>query len=108
VRSVLEVIPVTMFDVLARLTALQGNTLEPLPIKIDLSELGRAAAPELRFRLAKMTHWWVATLAQGVLLISKTLLRVVEVDPRQVLETGVRSELHGLTFFPTPSPVRSR
>jgi WASH complex subunit strumpellin len=107
VRSVLEVIPVTMFDVLARLTALQGNTLEPLPIKIDLSELGRAAAPELRFRLAKMTHW-VATLAEGVLLMSKTLLGVVEVDPRQVLETGVRSELHGLTFFPTPSPVRSR
>jgi WASH complex subunit strumpellin len=82
-----------MFDVLARLTALQSNTLEPLPIKIDLRELGRAAAPELRFRLPKMTHWWVATLAQGVLLISKTLLGVVEVDPRQVLETGVRSEL---------------
>eukprot|EP00516_Mucochytrium_quahogii_P006657 CAMPEP_0203756166 /NCGR_PEP_ID=MMETSP0098-20131031/9484_1 /ASSEMBLY_ACC=CAM_ASM_000208 /TAXON_ID=96639 /ORGANISM=" , Strain NY0313808BC1" /LENGTH=1157 /DNA_ID=CAMNT_0050647929 /DNA_START=208 /DNA_END=3681 /DNA_ORIENTATION=- len=92
VCNVLEVIPKTMFDVLVRLTKLQTNQLESLPLKLDTPDLAKLAQMDLRFELAKHTNW-VSTFAQGVFAMQTTLLGVLEVNPRKILEDGIRKEL---------------
>lgn len=47
---------------------------------------------DLRYELAKLTHQ-VSVFTEGVLVMEKTLLGVIQVEPRQILEEGLRREL---------------
>lgn len=58
------------------------------------------------FQMAELSHR-VAVLAEGVAMMETTLVGVIQVDPRRLLEDGVRRELvllvakilhQGLTF----------
>ncbi len=42
--------------------------------------------------MAKLTHS-VSVLTEGVLMMKTTLVGVIKVDPKQVLEDGIRREL---------------
>lgn len=92
VRGVLEVIPKTVFTILDQIIAILTNQLQPLATKIerkylhDLSQLG------LRSELARCTHQ-VSVFTQGILSMQTTLLGIIKLDPRQVLEDGIRCEL---------------
>lgn len=47
---------------------------------------------EERFILAKRTHE-VSMLTEGMLVLDKTLMGVIEIDPKEILVDGIRKEL---------------
>ena len=47
---------------------------------------------EARFELAKKTHE-ITLLTEGMLKLDKTLMGVIELEPKEVLVVGLRNEL---------------
>eukprot|EP01083_Nonionella_stella_P029125 80259_1 len=92
VRDVLEIIPQTMFEHLREIVQLRNSTLNDLPMKLERAHLGQHAQLSARYELAKATHR-ASVLADGVLGMKQTLLGIVKVDPKQLLEDGIRKEL---------------
>lgn len=92
IRKVLQVIPETMFELLQDIAAMQTSRLRDLPAKLEKEELGEYAQFEERYSLAKNTHR-ISIFTEGVLAMDATLIGVIEVQPRQVLEDGIRREL---------------
>ena len=91
-RSVLQVIPENMFAILSEVVAIQANELTELPVKVVRTELREWSQLDPRHRLARATHR-VSVLTEGVLAMQTTLLGVVKVDPKELLEEGIRTEL---------------
>ena len=92
VRSVLEVIPATMFEILNRIITVQTSQLKELPTRLDKSQLRDVAQLGERFQLAEATHQ-VAVFTQGILAMERTFMGVIELDPKKLLEDGVRKQL---------------
>ncbi len=92
VRDVLEVIPVTVFNVLTKLIDLETRELKRIPSKVESTKLAEFAQLQLRYNIAEMTHK-ISVFTEGILMMQKTLLGVLEVEPRQILEDGIRKEL---------------
>ena len=92
VRDVLEIIPVTVFRVLTSLIKLETSDINRIPSKLETSSLSDFSQLNLRYMLAEMTHR-ISVFTEGILMMEKTLLGVLEVEPRQILEDGIRKEL---------------
>lgn len=92
VRRVLEVIPRSMFASLREIIQLQTTRLRELPTKVEKERLKEYAQLEDRFALARATHA-ISVLTEGILSMQTTLVGVIKVDPRQLLEDGLRREL---------------
>ncbi|ETW08085.1 hypothetical protein, variant [Aphanomyces invadans] len=111
VRRVMEIIPQSVFRILAGIIKLQTDHMKVIPVKIEASLLKNHAQLNERYRLARATNE-VSKYTEGILAMKKTLLGILEVDPRQVLEEGLRKELvyrvsrayHDILQFP---PVES-
>lgn len=108
VRSVMEIIPVSMFSILNDVIAVQTKQLHELPGRLEKECLRDFAQPEERYKLAKATHR-VAVFTQGIMAMKKTFMGAIEVDPWQLLEIGIRKQLvkqvatslHTILVFPT-------
>lgn len=108
VRSVMEIIPVSMFSILNDVIAVQTKQLHELPGRLEKESLRDFAQPEERYKLAKATHR-VAVFTQGIMAMKKTFMGAIEVDPWQLLEIGIRKQLvkqvatslHTILVFPT-------
>lgn len=92
VRSVLEVIPATMFEILNRIITVQTSQLKELPTRLEKSQLRDVAQLGERFQLAEATHQ-VAVFTQGILAMERTFMGVIELDPKKLLEDGIRKQL---------------
>ena len=92
VRSVLEVIPVSVFSTLNQIVAIQTNRMVPIPTRLEAKDLKDFAQLDMRYDMAKLTHE-ISRFTEGILEMEKTLLGVIQVDPRQILEEGLRREL---------------
>ena len=92
VRLVLEIIPVSVFRVLSDIEEIQTHRMIPIPIRLEAKDLKDFSQLDLRCDLAKHTHQ-VSIFTEGVLVMEKTLLGVLQVEPRQILEEGLRREL---------------
>ena len=92
VRIVLEIIPVSVFRVLKEIEQIQTHRMPPIPIRLEAKDLKEYAQLDLRFELSKLTHQ-VSVFTEGVLVMEKTLLGVIQVEPRQILQEGLRREL---------------
>ena len=92
IRRVLDVIPVTMFGQLRKIIELQTGALAPLPPRVEKSLLKEYAQLDARFELARLTHT-ISVFTEGILAMDRTLVGVIEVDPKALLEDGVRKEL---------------
>eukprot|EP00455_Lapot_gusevi_P055397 TRINITY_DN9002_c0_g1_i3.p1 TRINITY_DN9002_c0_g1~~TRINITY_DN9002_c0_g1_i3.p1 ORF type:complete len:733 (-),score=209.92 TRINITY_DN9002_c0_g1_i3:77-2275(-) len=92
VRQVLEVIPQSMFRTLSEIINIQTYQLKPMPMKSERQYLKDFAQLDLRYNLARATHQ-VSVFTEGILAMEKTLYGVIEVDPKQMLEDGIRKEL---------------
>nr|CCA20608.1 PREDICTED: hypothetical protein [Albugo laibachii Nc14] len=92
VRRVMEVIPQSVFRILAGIIKLQNDHMKPIPVKFENTLLKNHAQLNERYRLARATNE-VSKYTEGILAMKKTLLGIIEVDPRQVLEDGLRKEL---------------
>ena len=91
-RRVMEVIPAVVFSTLEGAIRLQTRDMAPLPIRFELGALRDLAQGDARHDLARRTHL-ISVFTEGVLAMKKTLLGVIQVDPRQILNDGIRSHL---------------
>eukprot|EP00013_Stygamoeba_regulata_P029964 CAMPEP_0177666190 /NCGR_PEP_ID=MMETSP0447-20121125/21451_1 /TAXON_ID=0 /ORGANISM="Stygamoeba regulata, Strain BSH-02190019" /LENGTH=1237 /DNA_ID=CAMNT_0019172325 /DNA_START=97 /DNA_END=3811 /DNA_ORIENTATION=- len=92
VRRVLEIIPRSMFRILSQVIVLQTTHLQDLPTKVPKEKLRAHAQLDVRYDLAKLTNQ-VSVFTEGILAMETTLVGVIQVNPRQLLEDGIRKEL---------------
>ncbi|EGC36216.1 hypothetical protein DICPUDRAFT_151370 [Dictyostelium purpureum] len=92
VRKVLEIVPKQMFLILKQIINMQTNNLKELPTKVEKEKFRDYAQLEQRYELAKATHS-VSVFTEGILAMETTLVGIIEVDPKQLLEDGIRKEL---------------
>uniref|UniRef100_A0A1A9W7M3 WASH complex subunit strumpellin n=1 Tax=Glossina brevipalpis TaxID=37001 RepID=A0A1A9W7M3_9MUSC len=92
IRKVLQIIPETMFNILSRIIQLQTDVLKELPTRLEKDKLKEYAQFEDRYMVSKLTHS-VAVFTEGILMMKTTLVGVIELDPKQLLEDGIRKEL---------------
>jgi len=90
VRLVLEVVPKSMFEILAKIINIQTKKLKEIPSKVDINKL-REEYAQLgdRQKLAQHTYA-VSVFTRGILAMETTLVGVVQIDPKQLLEDGIR------------------
>ena len=92
VRTVIEIVPISIFQVLAQIIQLKTNVLKDLPNRIERAKLKQYAQLEERNMLAHLTKQ-ISILTSGVLAMKTTLMGVITVDPKQMLEEGIRKQL---------------
>ncbi|GLJ16716.1 hypothetical protein SUGI_0287200 [Cryptomeria japonica] len=92
VRTILDIIPINIFKILKDLVAKQAQKLHEFPSRIEKTNLRDFVQLDERYGLAKATHR-LAVFSQGILAMSKTFIGVIELDPKQLLEDGIRKEL---------------
>ncbi|KAJ7551564.1 hypothetical protein O6H91_06G020600 [Diphasiastrum complanatum] len=108
VQRVLEVIPVSMFAILNEVIMAQTKRLRALPGRIEKESFRDYAQVDVRYALAKATCQ-VAVFTQGIMSMRKTFMGAIELDPRQLLEDGIRKQLvkeianslNSIIVFPT-------
>jgi len=92
VRRVLEIVPKSMFVILNKIIELQTNSIKLLPTKLEKVELRDFAQLEERYELAQATYQ-VSIFTEGILAMQTTLVGVIQVQPKLLLEEGIRKEL---------------
>lgn len=92
VRRVLDIVPRSMFEKMKGIIQLQTTKLLELPPRIEKERVAEVAAWDARFKLSSLTND-VAVFTQGMLSMDKTLFGIIQVDPKNLLEDGIRKEL---------------
>ena len=116
VRQVLHVIPETMFSLMAKIVHLQTHVIKEVPTRLEKEKLKEYAQLEDRYEVSSCSFRWlslwnvllifaifsaqvarlthaVSVLTEGILAMKSTLVGIIRVDPKQLLEDGVRREL---------------
>jgi hypothetical protein len=92
VRTVLQIIPRTMFETLEKIIYMQTKTIKEVPTRLDKDKLKEFAQLEERYTVSQLTYQ-ISVFTEGILMMKSTLMGVVKVDPKQLLEDGIRKEL---------------
>ena len=92
VRKVLDIIPRSVFALLAEISTIMTNELRPVPSKLEREHLKDVSQLPERYKLARATHQ-VSVFAEGILAMKTTLVGIIQLDPRQLLEDGIRKQL---------------
>ncbi|XP_029447872.1 LOW QUALITY PROTEIN: WASH complex subunit 5 [Rhinatrema bivittatum] len=112
VRKVLQIIPESMFTSLAKIIKLQTHDIIEVPTRLDKDKLRDYAQLGPRYEIARLTHA-ISIFTEGILMMKTTLVGIIKVDPKQLLEDGIRKELvrrvalalhKGLIFNPRAKP----
>uniref|UniRef100_A0A3B5B7X9 WASH complex subunit 5 n=1 Tax=Stegastes partitus TaxID=144197 RepID=A0A3B5B7X9_9TELE len=112
VRKVLQIIPESMFTSLAKIIKLQIHDIMEVPTRLDKDKLKDYSQLGARYEVAKLTHD-ISIFTEGILMMKTTLVGIIKVDPKQLLEDGIRKELvkrvayalhKGLIFNPKAKP----
>lgn len=92
VRKVIQIIPKTMFEILEKVIKIQTESIREVPTRLDKDKLREYAQFDERFAVAKNTYQ-ISVFTEGILMMKTTLVGVIELDPKQLLEDGIRKEL---------------
>ena len=92
VQRVLQVIPVKIFEELDFISKLMSQHIKEFEVKVSKEFLKENTLQNERFLLARKTHD-ITLLTEGMLKLDKTLMGVIELDPKKVLVVGLRNEL---------------
>ncbi|XP_038666102.1 WASH complex subunit 5 isoform X2 [Scyliorhinus canicula] len=92
VRKVLQIIPESMFTSLAKIIKLQTHNIMEVPTRLDKDKLKDYAQLGSRYEVARLTHA-ISIFTEGILMMKTTLVGIIKVDPKQLLEDGIRKEL---------------
>jgi len=92
VKRTLSIIPTNIFDKLQEISAILTKNVKEMETKMLKETLKEVACFDDRFILAKRTHE-VSMLTEGMLVLDKTLMGVIEIDPKEILVDGIRKEL---------------
>ena len=95
VRDILQIIPISVFNLLDDVSKIFSYGFQEIPIKLVKNEIKNYAQNEMRYRLAKDAHL-ISVFTKGIFMMEKTLMGVIEVDPKIILEKGIRRELLSL------------
>ncbi|XP_076661736.1 WASH complex subunit strump [Halictus rubicundus] len=107
-RRVLQIIPETVFGLLAQIVHLETNAFKEIPTRLPKDKLKEYAQLDDRLKMAKLTYA-VSVFTKGVLSLRSVPLGVLRVDSHRLLEDGIRQELvkkvtvaldNGLVFEP--------
>uniref|UniRef100_A0A667IUR2 WASH complex subunit 5 n=1 Tax=Lynx canadensis TaxID=61383 RepID=A0A667IUR2_LYNCA len=110
--KVLQIIPESMFTSLLKIIKLQTHDIIEVPTRLDKDKLRDYAQLGPRYEVAKLTHA-ISIFTEGILMMKTTLVGIIKVDPKQLLEDGIRKELvkrvafalhKGLIFNPRAKP----
>ncbi|KYN00267.1 WASH complex subunit strumpellin [Cyphomyrmex costatus] len=91
-RRVLQIIPETVFGLLAEIVHLETNSFKEIPTKLPKDKLKDYAQLTERLQMAKLTYA-VSVFTKGVLSLRSVSLGVLRVDSHRLLEDGIRQEL---------------
>ncbi|XP_076166156.1 WASH complex subunit strump [Ptiloglossa arizonensis] len=91
-RRVLQIIPETVFGLLAQIVHLETNAFKEIPTKLPKDKLKDYAQLDNRLKMAKLTYA-VSVFTKGVLSLRSVPLGVLRVDSHRLLEDGIRQEL---------------
>jgi len=91
-RKVLQIIPKTMFTILTRIIDIQTQKIKELPTRLEKDQMKTYAQLDARYEVARLTHE-ISVFTEGMLMMKTTLVGVIEIDPKQLLEDGIRKEL---------------
>jgi WASH complex subunit strumpellin len=92
VRIVLDIVPISIFDVLVEIIQLKTTILKDLPNSIERRKMKQYVQLEEREKLASQTRE-ISILTSGILAMKTTLMGVVTVDPKLMLEEHIRKQL---------------
>ena len=92
VREILQIIPISVFTLLDDVSKIFSSGFQEIPIKLPKKDVKLYAQNEKRFKLAKDAHL-ISVFTKGIFMMEKTLVGVIEVDPKIILEKGIRTEL---------------
>ena len=92
VRNVLQIVPTSVFSLHDTIIGIFAKGFNDVPIKLAKADLKEYALFDDRYALAKATHQ-ISLFTKGILMMEKTLMGVIEVDPKNILEDGIRKEL---------------
>ena len=92
VRVVLQIIPETMFSLLAKIIQLQTTQIKEVPTRLEKDKMREYAQLDERYEVARLTHA-ISVFTEGILMMKSTLVGVIKIDPKQLLEDGIRKEL---------------
>lgn len=92
VRKVLQIIPQTMFSLLAKIIHLQTTSIKEVPTRLEKDKMKEFAQLDERYEVARLTHA-ISVFTEGILMMKSTLVGVIKIDPKQLLEDGIRKEL---------------
>jgi len=92
IRKVLEIVPQSVFNTLAHIIELLTHKMKRMPTKVERLHLVQYSQLPERYTLARATHQ-VSVFTGGILNMKTTLVGIVQLDPRQLLEDGIRKEL---------------
>jgi WASH complex subunit strumpellin len=92
VRKIVQIIPHSIFNLLKSIIELQTNHLKELPERLEKDKIREFAQLDERYKIAKLT-FSISVFTDGILAMKKTLVGVIELDPKQLLEDGIRMEL---------------
>ena len=95
VKNILQIIPLSVFNILDNVIHIFQEGFMELPVKVKKVDLKTYTQQEKRYILARATHQ-IAQFTKGIYLMEKTLMGVIEVDPKTILEEGIRKELLSL------------
>jgi WASH complex subunit strumpellin len=92
VKKVLQVIPTSIFENLEQIAEILTTKVQDFPVKLSKEELKEYTHFEHRYQLAKLTNK-ISTYTEGILCLDKSLMGVIQVDPKAILVEGIRREL---------------
>ena len=92
VRKVLQIIPRTMFEKLHNIIELQTVRILEVPARLPKEKMKEFAQLDERYQVAKLTHD-ISIFTEGILMMKETLIGIIKMDPKQLLEDGIRKEL---------------
>jgi len=92
VKRTLSIIPTNIFEKLREISVILTKNVKEMETKMLKETLKDFACFEDRYTLAKRTHE-VSMLTEGMLVLDKTLMGVIEIDPKEILVDGIRKEL---------------
>ena len=92
VRDILQIIPISVFKLLDDVIKIFNSGFKEMPIKLEKIKIKDYSQNELRYKLSYDAHK-ISVFTKGIFMMEKTLMGVIEVDPKIILEKGIRREL---------------
>jgi len=77
-KTYIQIIPETMFTMLASIVQIQTNTLRELPLRTEKDKLREYAQLDERYQIAKLTHD-ISIFTESMLMMKTTLVGIIKV-----------------------------